>query len=183
MSSAVRPSSYVLSLTSIDRKNDNILHYTATENTAITAETVIVLEATLKLPIKCLWNINVLAYACKENVVTTGIKLSKIKILSYIACTHINCQCFINVGTHEVQQIQVLSRLGSITVSGRFIDGSTTMGVLTIIYSIINESDIHYSVISHQTSKKMFSVSFQGVSNGPHNISFFTVEKNGHPFR
>ena len=51
------------------------------------------------------------------------------------------------IGTHDIQNVTVApSSLhpGQIRVTGDFVNGSTATGVLLIVYSLTNESDVHY---------------------------------------
>ena len=62
---------------------------------------------------------------------------------------------------------------------GDFVDGSTATGVLLIIYSLINESDIHY--IAKQTYHNYkFSISPIGLTGTEYGVSVFVLE-NGLP--
>ena len=91
-----------------------------------------------------------------------------------------------NLGTHVVQKIMTISRLGEIVISGEFLEGSTAVGLLAVVYSINNlkASNVNYFFIKRPTSQKMFSATIHGVfsTSGPHNVSFFAVEENGLPF-
>ena len=71
---------------------------------------------------------------------------------------------------------------GELTVSGEFLYSSTAVGLIIIIYSLSNPSDVKYLSFTRSASQQMFLASFQGLSSGPQNISFFTIEKNGLPF-
>ena len=49
------------------------------------------------------------------------------------------------VGTHGIQNVTVSSPLpGQIRVIGDFVDGSRTTGIILIIYSLNNDSNVHY---------------------------------------
>ena len=49
-------------------------------------------------------------------------------------------------GTHDLQNISVSSPLpGTVRVSGNFLQGSAATGVLVIVYSLCNDSNVHYN--------------------------------------
>ena len=76
-------------------------------------------------------------------------------------------------GTHDIQNISVTSpQPGEVRVTSDFIDGSTATGLLIIIYSLTNDSDVHYIVGGHNS----------GLAGGEYSISVFVVEENGLPF-
>ena len=57
-------------------------------------------------------------------------------------------------------------------MTGDFIDGSTATGLLIIIYSLTNDSDVHYIAGGHNS----------GLADSEYSISVFVVEENGLPF-
>ena len=63
-------------------------------------------------------------------------------------------------------------------VTGDFIDGSTATGLLIIIYSLTNDSDVHY--ISEDTDQNI-DLSVSGLTGAQYVVSIFVVEK-GLPF-
>ena len=87
-------------------------------------------------------------------------------------------------GTHDIQNISVTSpQPGEVRVTGDFIDGSTATGLLIIIYSLTNDSDVHY-IAGGSTSQqpRNVHVSVPGLAGGEYSISVFVVEENGLPF-
>ena len=63
----------------------------------------------------------------------------------------------VHIGTHDIQNVTVNSPLpGQIRVTGDFVDGTKATGVLLIIYSLANSSDIRY--ISKETEQGRVSV-------------------------
>ncbi len=67
---------------------------------------------------------------------------------------------------------------------GNFIDGSTATGVLLIVYSLTNESDIHYHVINklnEQNNNININVTGLTVADIEYGVSVFAME-NGLPF-
>ena len=81
-------------------------------------------------------------------------------------------------GTHDIQNISVSSPLpGQVRVTGDFIEGSTATGVLSIIYSRANDSNVHY--ISSNTHN--VDISMTGLSGTEYEISTYTLE-DGLPF-
>ena len=93
------------------------------------------------------------------------------------------CICLLS-GTHDIQNISVTSpQPGEVRVTGDFIDGSTATGLLIIIYSLTNDSDVHY-ITGGSTSQqpRNVHVSVPGLADGEYSISVFVVEENGLPF-
>ena len=70
---------------------------------------------------------------------------------------------------------------GEVRVTGDFINGSTATGLLIIIYSLTNDSDVHY--ITGGSTSQQPSVSVPGLAGGEYGISVFVVEENGLPFK
>ena len=70
------------------------------------------------------------------------------------------------VGTHDIQKIIAISpRPGQISIMGNFIDGSTAIGLLLIVYSLTNESDIHYHAINKGNEQNNnISINMTGLS-------------------
>ena len=85
-------------------------------------------------------------------------------------------------GTHETQNIVVTPTSVGLVVTGEFINGSTAIGILAIVYSLNNESDIHYYYASRLLGQRQVSATFGGISNGPKSVSLFVIESNGLPF-
>ena len=67
---------------------------------------------------------------------------------------------------------------------GKFIDGSIATGVLLIVYSLTNESDIHYHVIykgNEQNNNTSIKFNVTGLTGTEYGISVFAME-TGLPF-
>ena len=74
--------------------------------------------------------------------VTGSRNVSGIVLLYYII---IISNSIIHVGTHDIQNVTVSSPLpGQIRVTGEFVDGFTATALLLIIYSLNNDSNVHY---------------------------------------
>ena len=70
-------------------------------------------------------------------------------------------------------------------MTGDFIDGSTATGLLIIIYSLTNDSDVHYIYIAEGSTlqqSKSVDMNVTSVAGGVYVISVFVVEENGLPF-
>ena len=86
---------------------------------------------------------------------------------------------FLISGTHDIQNISVTSpQPGEVIVTGDFIDGSTATGLLIIIYSLTNDTNVHY--ISEDTEQNI-DLSVSGLPGAQYVVSTFVVEK-GLPF-
>ena len=68
---------------------------------------------------------------------------------------------------------------GEVSVTGDFISGSSSIGILTIVYSLDTESDIHYQFIP-RSDIPMTTMS--DLPDGQYKVSVFVVEENGLPF-
>ena len=68
---------------------------------------------------------------------------------------------------------------GEIRITGNLIPGSTVIGILIIVYSLINESNIRYIFSPHSGISTTTANSFP---SGMYNVSIFVVEESGLPF-
>ena len=60
---------------------------------------------------------------------------------------------------------------------GSFIDGSTATGVFLIVYSLTNESDIHYHAINKENEwNNNISINVTGLTGTEYGISVFALE-------
>ena len=66
-------------------------------------------------------------------------------------------------------------------MTGDFISGSLAIGVLVIIYSPNDDSNIHYRFISRQTDSALVTT-VSGLPGGYYKASVFVVENRGLPF-
>ena len=86
------------------------------------------------------------------------------------------------LGSHDVQNVTLSScGPGEIRVAGDFIRGSLAIGVLVIIYSPNNDSNIHYRFISRQSDTTPLST-VSGLPGGRYKASVFVVQDRGLPF-
>ena len=84
------------------------------------------------------------------------------------------------LGTHDIQNISVSSTLpGQVRVTGDFIEGSTATGVLIIVYSQSNDSDIHYKSNEHEGQSAEANV--VELTGSQYGVSVFVME-DGLPF-
>ena len=87
-----------------------------------------------------------------------------------------------STGTHDVQNISVSSpRMGSIAVTGDFIQGSTAIGVLIITINSSNGTQYH---LYHRNGNNNMQIedTISGLADGDHRVSAFVLERSGHPF-
>ena len=83
---------------------------------------------------------------------------------------------------HDFQNISVSSPLpGQIRVTGDLIEGSTATGVLIIVYSQSNDSDIHYKNSEHEGQRTDLEVNIVGLTGNKYGVSVFVLE-DGLPF-
>ena len=87
---------------------------------------------------------------------------------------------YFSSGTHDIQNISVFSPLpGTIRVTGDFTWDSNATGVLVIVYSLTNKSDVHY--ISDDTEENI-DISVTGLSGAVYVVSIYALE-GGLPFQ
>ena len=87
-------------------------------------------------------------------------------------------------GTHDVQNISVSSpHVGSITVTGYFIPGTTAIGVLVIVTSnSMNDTQYRYHLCHRNGDTMQVEDTVSGLAGGNHRVSAFVFEKGGYPF-
>ena len=69
---------------------------------------------------------------------------------------------------------------GQLRLSWEFIDGSEAVGVLVIAYSMNNDSDISYNVITRQSNHTQEqTTTISGLKGRDYNISLFVQHANG----
>ena len=86
-------------------------------------------------------------------------------------------------GTHDIQNVTVTSSpVGQIRVTGDFVDGSTATGVLLVIYSLDNDSDVYYNIIDKEADGNIrMDIMLTDLTGSQHRVSVFALE-NGLPF-
>ena len=82
------------------------------------------------------------------------------------------------IGTHDIQNISVSSpQLGEIRVTSDFIDGSTATGVLLILYSPTNDSDIHYVLENYEQSRSI-DINVTALTSTQYGVSTFVLDND-----
>ena len=66
-----------------------------------------------------------------------------------------------------------------VRVTGDFINGSTATGLLIMVYSLTDDSDVNYIYNSYEQS---IVASMTGLTGSQYGVSVFVVEENGLPF-
>ena len=85
------------------------------------------------------------------------------------------------IGINDIQNTRVDSpQRGEIRVRGNFIDRTTATGVLLIVYSLDNDSDVHYLAVD-KGSGQDFDVYVTGLTRTEYGVSVFAMG-NGLPF-
>ena len=89
---------------------------------------------------------------------------------------------FQHPGTHDVYDISVTSsQPGEIRVMGDVIDGSSSKGLLVIVYSE-SDSAVQYNFVPHNTAHPgVYSVPVD-LPDNLYRVAAFVVEENGEPF-
>ena len=75
------------------------------------------------------------------------------------------------------------SRSGGIIVIGNVINGSPSIGILIIVYSLANASDVHYHFIRHTNMQQpgMYPV-IMSLPADQYEAVVFVMEEDGTPF-
>ena len=89
------------------------------------------------------------------------------------------------IGTHGIQNVVVTVnplRPGAIHLKGNFVDGSEATGMLWMVCSLSNDSDIQYIYIAKQPEQNSISMDVTGLTGTEYGVSVFALE-NGVPVR
>ena len=88
------------------------------------------------------------------------------------------------VGTHDIQNVVTVnpSHPGAIQLKGDFVDRSGATGVLWMVYSLSNDSDIRYTYTAKQPEQNSISTNVTGLTGTEYGVSVFALE-NGVPVR
>jgi hypothetical protein len=85
-----------------------------------------------------------------------------------------------NLGTHDIYDIAVsTSHTGIVRVTGQIIAGSTSKGIVAIIYSVSNTC---YRYVSHNNTQPGVYSMDTDLPDGLYQVAIFVVEENRHPF-
>ena len=66
--------------------------------------------------------------------------------------------------------------------TGDFIEGSTATGILNIVYSITDDSNIHYSFIPHSLKQQTAEDTIRELPSNHYRVAVFAVVETGQPF-
>ena len=88
------------------------------------------------------------------------------------------------IGTHDVQAAVHINSLGELIITGYCIEGSTAVGMLVIVYSLVDSSDIFYIPVPCPTGNQGRSeiLNFRTTRKGHYGVSIFSIEEGGLPF-
>ena len=82
-------------------------------------------------------------------------------------------------GTFAVQNISVTSVApGELRITGDFITNTSAVGMLAIVYSTENDSDVHYT----EARLPQMDIHLSSLSGNTYSISVFDIEHHGLPF-
>ena len=95
--------------------------------------------------------------------------------------------CFIHVGTHDVQNITVVTVDDGIQIEGHYIDNSESKGLLVIVYNTHDPNKYppqYYSIRRHRIGPKRWKIrqNLTDIGAGEWLVSVFVVEKDRLPF-
>ena len=88
----------------------------------------------------------------------------------------------LHVGTHDIQNVAVLSIPGEVRVTGDFISGSEATGVLIIIYSTSDDNARFYQTAQRTDDDHLEAVVSDFLPGNQYNLSVFVLEQSGEPF-
>ena len=66
---------------------------------------------------------------------------------------------------------------------GGTIDGSTMIGMLVIIYSVSEDSDVYYNFVPHDTKQQGVYAVVTELPGGQYEVSVYVMEESGLPFQ
>ena len=69
-----------------------------------------------------------------------------------------------------------------VLVTGDVINGLTSMGILVIVYSRLNHSDVSYNFVPHPQDRMAIDFTVMGLPYVHYEVSVFVVEESGLPF-
>ncbi|MCG8626727.1 MAG: hypothetical protein MJE68_32590 [Proteobacteria bacterium] len=72
--------------------------------------------------------------------------------------------------------------MGSIAVTGYFIQGSTAIGVLIVTINSNTTNDTQYHLYHRNGYNAQVEDTILGLAGGDHRVSAFVLEQSGHPF-
>ena len=88
---------------------------------------------------------------------------------------------FFFVGTYEIENIYAnSSRSGELLVTGNLIAGSMDVGILLVVYSFTNKSDVRY--FSSKSRQQIIRARTTNLIGGTYGISVFILKENRVPF-
>ena len=82
------------------------------------------------------------------------------------------------LGTHDIQNISVSSPLpGTVRVTGDFIQGSTATGLLVIVYSLSNDSNVYYNSYQRSNDQSIeATVVTDRLTSSQYGVSVFVLD-------
>ena len=85
----------------------------------------------------------------------------------------------LSTGTFAVQNVSVTSVApGNLKLTANFLTNTSAVGMLAIVYSTENDSDIHYI----EARQPQTEIQLTGLSGSAYSTSIFTLEEDGLPF-
>ena len=88
------------------------------------------------------------------------------------------CIVHVLIGTFAVQNITVTSGApGELRVAGDFITNTSAVGMLAIVYSTENDSDIHYNEVRLPQTE----IQLTGLSRDTYSVAVFDIDHRGLP--
>ena len=95
-----------------------------------------------------------------------------------------SCNCLLLLGTHDIHNISVTSPMpGEIRVTGYLINGSSTIGILIIVYSISEDTHVYYNFVPHDTEQQGVYDVAMDLQDGQYEVSVYVMEESGLPFK
>jgi hypothetical protein len=86
---------------------------------------------------------------------------------------------YLFIGTFAVHNVSVTSGApGELEVTGDFLTNTSAAGMLAIVYSTDNDSDIHYT----EARLPQTEIHLTGLTGTAYSTSVFDIQENGLPF-
>ena len=90
--------------------------------------------------------------------------------------------CSLLLGTHDIHNISVTSpNPGVVVVTGSLINGSSMTGILIIVYSVMDDSSVHYNLFLHGAKQSDVEAVVKGLPGGQYEVSIFVMRESGLP--
>ena len=89
----------------------------------------------------------------------------------------------ITIGTHDISNILITSSYpGVITVTGNIINKLSSIGILTIVYSLTDDFSTYYNFSPYPSIQFGANFTVEGLPADRYGVSIFVIKENGLPY-